>query len=623
MSLRTTQQIEKLIVGQILPRDSNGAYISTGLILVTDNLGRANWTTLSTITQPYIQFTALSTSEGIIRATTNDTNLTFREGAGMNLQIVSNSLFFATHAFTGIDISGGNSLLTSNSSNNIINPRIKFVNGNYTKIRGDPGTNSIFIDVDFLSTTQGARATYTQFIVKNNSSFTEPPESESVVLDAITSSSSLTLIGMDDLRIQVPSLSPNNNVIFIGLSTITAAKFSTAYTRATTDLANLTVLVDTLNARQINTAGVPFGQFNPVSTAIAGFSTMFSQSFISNNYNPLVVTVNANTANINTNTTNITTVSNTTSTNTTNLTTVSNTVNTNTTNINTNAANITTVSNTTNTNTTNLTTVSNTINTNTTNLTTVSNTGVTVSNATFTISNNLTTVSNLTITNSTNIDSAYSTLFAMNSKATGTLSTLTLSTLLVSSLITVSSIDITGNLTVAGQTTLAATFITGGLIADIVTAQFYGDGSHLTGISGGGGGISYLEFYPISTTAIRASTLTTQFYSTLSSIIRNIPINIPANLSTLSLSTGFISARNISATTISTTYGFFSTISAGTIYGKFAGDASLLTNIPNSGAVTYLLSVSNTSSVTTSTSYGFFSTISAGTLYGKHVGDAS
>ena len=153
MSLRTTQQIEKLIVGQILPRDSNGAYISTGLILVTDNLGRANWTTLSTITQPYIQFTALSTSEGIIRATTNDTNLTFREGAGMNLQIVNNSLFFATNAFTGIDISGGNSLLSSNSSNNIINPRIKFVNGNYTKIRGDPGTNSIFIDVDFFPET--------------------------------------------------------------------------------------------------------------------------------------------------------------------------------------------------------------------------------------------------------------------------------------------------------------------------------------------------------------------------------------------------------------------------------------------------------------------------------------
>ena len=38
-------------------------------------------------------------------------------------------------------------------------------------------------------------------------------------------------------------------------------------------------------------------------------------------------------------------------------------------------------------------------------------------------------------------------------------------------------------------------------------------------------------------------------------------------------------AVNISATIISTNYGFFSTISAGTIYGKFIGDGSGLTGI--------------------------------------------
>ena len=214
MSLRTTQQIEKLIVGQILPRDSNGAYISTGLILITDNQGRANWTTLSTITQPYIQFTSLSTSDGIIQAKTNNTALTFREGAGMNLQIVNDSLYFTTNAFTAIDISGGNSLLSSNSSNNSINPRLKFGNGQYTKVRGDPGTNTIFIDVDFLSTTQGSVPAYSRFILKNNSTISEPPAAESIILDAITPSSSVTFIGIDDLKINVPDLiiilSPNN-----------------------------------------------------------------------------------------------------------------------------------------------------------------------------------------------------------------------------------------------------------------------------------------------------------------------------------------------------------------------------------------------------------------------------
>jgi hypothetical protein len=207
------------------------------------------------------------------------------------------------------------------------------------------------------------------------------------------------------------------------------------------------------------------------------------------------------------------------------------------------------------------------------------------------------------------------------------LSTLTLSTLTVSSLITTSSISTTGNLTVGGQTALASLIVNG----DIAAATYYGDGSRLTGISGGGGGISFLEFYPISTTAIRASTLTTQFYSTLSSIIRSIPTVIPSGLSTLSLSTGFISASNISAASMSTNYGFFSTISAGTIYGRFAGNASLLTNVAFSvppvlstnTLSTGFLSASNISAAIISTNYGFFSTISAGTIYGRFAGDAS
>jgi hypothetical protein len=88
---------------------------------------------------------------------------------------------------------------------------------------------------------------------------------------------------------------------------------------------------------------------------------------------------------------------------------------------------------------------------------------------------------------------------------------------------------------------------------------------------------------------------------------------------------------------MSTSYGFFSTISAGTIYGKHVGDGSGLTGIPNTGAVlavsnnvttvsntvNYLLAVSNFSAVSMSTSYGFFSTISVGTIFGKYVGDGS
>ena len=151
MSLRTTQQIDKLIVGQILPRDSNMNFISASQILVTDNTGRTIWTSLSTLTGVFFQFTSLSTQQGSIVATSSNTTLPILEGAGMNFQLISNTLIVNTNAFTAVDIDGGNSLLSSNISNNIINPRLKFVAGNNTKIRGDPGTNSIYFDIDYLT----------------------------------------------------------------------------------------------------------------------------------------------------------------------------------------------------------------------------------------------------------------------------------------------------------------------------------------------------------------------------------------------------------------------------------------------------------------------------------------
>jgi hypothetical protein len=51
-------------------------------------------------------------------------------------------------------------------------------------------------------------------------------------------------------------------------------------------------------------------------------------------------------------------------------------------------------------------------------------------------------------------------------------------------------------------------------------------------------------------------------------------------LSVSRISTSFIVASNISVASMSTTYGFFSTISTGSVYGRFIGDGSLLTNLP-------------------------------------------
>jgi hypothetical protein len=48
------------------------------------------------------------------------------------------------------------------------------------------------------------------------------------------------------------------------------------------------------------------------------------------------------------------------------------------------------------------------------------------------------------------------------------------------------------------------------------------------------------------------------------------------------LSTGLLTASNISTASISTNYGFFSTLSSGTVYGKYIGDGSGLTNLTTS-----------------------------------------
>jgi hypothetical protein len=143
--------------------------------------------------------------------------------------------------------------------------------------------------------------------------------------------------------------------------------------------------------------------------------------------------------------------------------------------------------------------------------------------------------------------------------------------------------------------------------------------------------------------------------TTISNLLNSVSINtttISTNVNTVSNTVNYLlTVSNISAFTLSTTYGFFSTLSSGSIYGKFIGDASLLTNIPNNGAVltvsnnvttvsnllnsvstnvntvsntvNYLLTVSNISAFTLSTTYGFFSTLSSGSIYGKHIGDGS
>ena len=164
-----------------------------------------------------------------------------------------------------------------------------------------------------------------------------------------------------------------------------------------------------------------------------------------------------------------------------------------------------------------------------------------------------------------------------------------------------------------------------------IYGKHYGDGSALTGITSatGAGVTSTLSTLVFLTSSISSAYIISQqgYISSLTVDFLTLGFNpgyvsmgdiIATSLSTIAiqvqtLTTGTLTAGNISTISISTNYGFFSTISAGTFFGKYVGDASLLTNIPNNGAV---LSVSN-AGVTNTTNITTVSNIS---VYGSNTG---
>jgi hypothetical protein len=335
------------------------------------------------------------------------------------------------------------------------------------------------------------------------------------------------------------------------------------------------------------------------------------------------------------------------------------------------------------------------------NVTTVSNLLNAVSTNATTISTNLNTVSNtvnylLTVSNfsAVTVSTSYGFFSTLSSgsiygKHIGDGSLLTNVPFIVPAVLSTNSLS-TGLLT-ASNISAAVISTTYGFFSTIsagtIYAKFVGDGSGLTGITGATGGISALppilsttllstglltasniSVAVISTNAGSASTfyinkLTTSTVSALlgsfsslsvsqvyisSLTVDNLTIGndngyinmgdiIAGSLSTVLVTTANVVALNVSAAAISTNYGFFSTISAGTIYAKFVGDGSGLTGITGAtGGIsalppilsttllsTGLLTASNISSATISTNYGFFSTLSSGTVYGKHIGDGS
>ena len=250
-------------------------------------------------------------------------------------------------------------------------------------------------------------------------------------------------------------------------------------------------------------------------------------------------------------------------------------------------------------------------------LLTVSNLLNAVSTNVTTVSTNLNTVSNLLNSVSTNVTTVSTNLNTVSNR--------------VNYLLTVS------NISAATISTSYGFFST--ISAGTVFGRFIGDGSGLTGIPTAAGLLTVSNL--LNSVSTNVTTVSTNL-NTVSNLVNSVSTNVTTvstNLNTVSNTVNFLLAvSNISAITLSTSYGFFSTISAGIVYGKFVGDGSALTGVSGSGGSgisnlppvlsttllsTGLLTASNISTATISTNYGFFSTLSSGTIYARFIGDGS
>jgi hypothetical protein len=137
----------KLIVNDILPRTSKNELLPPGLILMTDDTGKTIWTTVSTLSRSYVQFTSLSTSQGLITANSTDSVLNIIGTDGINLNIISNTLYIQGTSFNQISLQDTNcNLHSSNTSNNQINTNLNLAGSDYITIAGNPDTCTLSFD---------------------------------------------------------------------------------------------------------------------------------------------------------------------------------------------------------------------------------------------------------------------------------------------------------------------------------------------------------------------------------------------------------------------------------------------------------------------------------------------
>jgi hypothetical protein len=244
------------------------------------------WMTLSSF-QYGAGFHTILTTTGTYNAD-SATNASFSILDGPNAGLIndptaSNTAYLYAKAFGQFDISGGNSLYCFDSNTNTVNSNVLFVGTGGINIKGDPQTNTMFIDGRELPFVSTLPYSFNQMVVYSNAPLNTIAGStvnKSIILQAQGPSSILSFLGEDMIVIDTNYAA---NQIKFKLSSLTLSVISS--------LIGETNFLKTyaVNSIQLSTLSTTYGQlisFDNLQRAICTMSTTLDNKI---SYNSTIV----------------------------------------------------------------------------------------------------------------------------------------------------------------------------------------------------------------------------------------------------------------------------------------------------------------------------------------------
>jgi len=255
-SYQTSQYVDKLTVNTIFTKGDSNTNIPAYRVLTTDGVGGTMWMTLSSF-QFGAGFHTILTTTGTYNAD-SATNASFSLLDGPNAGLLndptaSNTAYLYAKAFGQFDISGGNSLICFDPVTNTVNSNVLFVGTGGINIKGDPQTNTMFIDGRELPFVSTLPYSFNQMVVYSNAptnTIAGSTVNKSIIIQAQGPSSILSFLGEDMVVIDT---NYEKNQIKFKLSSLTLSVLSTM-------TGNTNFLLDTyVNKTQLSTLSTTYG----------------------------------------------------------------------------------------------------------------------------------------------------------------------------------------------------------------------------------------------------------------------------------------------------------------------------------------------------------------------------